>query len=62
MLFVEQIFYIFSSFVITDFGTTYFRRFGNILMIEIKVGGFAFVEFEDYRDARKAVRELDGTR
>ena len=33
-----------------------FRKFGNIRTIHMKVG-FAFVEFEDPRDAEDAVRE-----
>jgi hypothetical protein len=33
-----------------------------LLQVEIKNGGFGFVEFEHDRDAKVAVRELDGTR
>ena len=36
-----------------------FRRFGNIKNIQLK-RGYAFVEFEDYKDAEDAVKDMDG--
>lgn len=36
-----------------------FKRFGPIRKIELK-RGFAFVEYEDYRDADEAIRDMDG--
>eukprot|EP01137_Pigoraptor_chileana_P004483 Opistho-2@46186 len=37
-----------------------FRRYGRIVNVDLK-NGFAFVEFEDDRDAEDAIRALDGT-
>ncbi|CAM0135990.1 hypothetical protein VKS41_005633 [Umbelopsis sp. WA50703] len=37
-----------------------FEKFGRVLGVEIKHGGFAFIDFEDPRDAEDAVRELNG--
>lgn len=41
-----------------------FSKYGNLANVWIarKPPGFAFVEFEDHRDADDAVRGLDGTR
>ncbi|KAG0055627.1 hypothetical protein BGZ83_007927 [Gryganskiella cystojenkinii] len=44
-----------------------FEKYGRVLSVELKHGGFAFVEYEDPRDADDAVNklngyELDGTR
>ena len=36
-----------------------FRRFGNIKNIQLK-RGYAFVEFEDYKDAEDAIKDMDG--
>jgi arginine/serine-rich splicing factor 4/5/6 len=36
-----------------------FRRFGNIKNIQLKKG-YAFVEFEDYKDAEDAIKDMDG--
>eukprot|EP00276_Gloeochaete_wittrockiana_P005715 CAMPEP_0184659028 /NCGR_PEP_ID=MMETSP0308-20130426/27828_1 /TAXON_ID=38269 /ORGANISM="Gloeochaete witrockiana, Strain SAG 46.84" /LENGTH=122 /DNA_ID=CAMNT_0027098485 /DNA_START=114 /DNA_END=483 /DNA_ORIENTATION=+ len=36
-----------------------FSRYGNIRSIELKYG-YAFVEYEDRRDADEAIRKLDG--
>lgn len=38
-----------------------FKKFGRILDVDLK-NGFAFVEFEDKRDAADAVKELNGMR
>ncbi len=38
-----------------------FRRFGSIKNVQVK-RGYAFIEFEDYRDAEDAIREMDGKR
>lgn len=35
-----------------------FRRFGPIKNIQLK-RGYAFVEYEDYRDAEEAISEMD---
>jgi arginine/serine-rich splicing factor 4/5/6 len=36
-----------------------FRRFGNIKNIQLK-RGYAFIEYEDYKDAEDAVKDMDG--
>jgi arginine/serine-rich splicing factor 4/5/6 len=36
-----------------------FRKFGTIKNIQLK-RGFAFVEYEDYKDAEDAIKEMDG--
>jgi arginine/serine-rich splicing factor 4/5/6 len=36
-----------------------FRRYGNIKNILLK-RGFAFVEYEDQKDAEEAIKEMDG--
>ncbi len=38
-----------------------FRRFGTIKNIQLK-RGFAFIEYEDYKDAEDAVKDMDGRR
>ena len=38
-----------------------FRRFGSIKNIQVK-RGYAFIEYEDYKDAEDAVKEMDGRR
>lgn len=38
-----------------------FRRYGNIRNIQLK-RGFAFVEYDDYKDAEDAVKDMDGRR
>lgn len=37
----------------------FFRKYGRIKEVAMK-NGFAFVEFDDYRDADDAVYELNG--
>ncbi|KAG0205503.1 hypothetical protein BGX28_002939 [Mortierella sp. GBA30] len=37
-----------------------FEKYGRILSVELKHGGFAFVEYEDPRDADDAVTKLNG--
>jgi len=37
-----------------------FSRYGKINHVDIKTGGYAFVEMDDYRDAEDCVRKLDG--
>ncbi|KAI9341538.1 hypothetical protein DFJ73DRAFT_778831 [Zopfochytrium polystomum] len=39
-----------------------FSKYGRILSCEIKQGGFAFIEFQDTRDAEDAISALDGYR
>jgi arginine/serine-rich splicing factor 4/5/6 len=36
-----------------------FRRFGNIKNIQLK-RGYAFIEFEDFKDAEDAIKDMDG--
>jgi len=36
-----------------------FKRYGRIRNIELK-RGYAFIEYEDYRDADEAIRDMDG--
>jgi len=36
-----------------------FKRYGHIRNIELK-RGYAFIEYEDYRDADEAIRDMDG--
>jgi arginine/serine-rich splicing factor 4/5/6 len=36
-----------------------FRKYGTIKNIQLKKG-FAFIEFEDYKDAEEAVKDMDG--
>eukprot|EP00640_Fibrocapsa_japonica_P009590 CAMPEP_0113936532 /NCGR_PEP_ID=MMETSP1339-20121228/3431_1 /TAXON_ID=94617 /ORGANISM="Fibrocapsa japonica" /LENGTH=88 /DNA_ID=CAMNT_0000939045 /DNA_START=85 /DNA_END=347 /DNA_ORIENTATION=+ /assembly_acc=CAM_ASM_000762 len=36
-----------------------FSRFGRILRLDLKFG-FAFIEYEDPRDAEDAIRDMDG--
>jgi arginine/serine-rich splicing factor 4/5/6 len=36
-----------------------FRRFGNIKNIQLK-RGYAFIEYEDIKDAEDAVKDMDG--
>lgn len=38
-----------------------FRRFGPIKNIQLK-RGYAFIEYEDYRDAEEAIHDMDGRR
>jgi arginine/serine-rich splicing factor 7 len=38
-----------------------FRKFGRIRTLQLK-RGFAFIEFEDYRDADDAIQEMNGRR
>ncbi|KAJ3191079.1 hypothetical protein HK101_008102 [Irineochytrium annulatum] len=37
-----------------------FGKYGRILSVEIKQGGFAFVEFDEVRDAEDAIKGLNG--
>jgi len=37
-----------------------FEKYGRVMTVEMKTGGFAFVEFEDPRDAADAIKNLDG--
>ncbi|CAO3571335.1 unnamed protein product [Mortierella alpina] len=37
-----------------------FEKYGRIISVELKHGGFAFVEYEDPRDADDAVTKLNG--
>ncbi|KAG0238212.1 hypothetical protein BGW42_006492 [Actinomortierella wolfii] len=37
-----------------------FEKYGRVLSVELKHGGFAFVEYEDPRDADDAVNKLNG--
>ncbi|KAG0229319.1 hypothetical protein BGX31_006249 [Mortierella sp. GBA43] len=37
-----------------------FEKYGRVLSVELKHGGFAFVEYEDPRDAEDAVNKLNG--
>jgi arginine/serine-rich splicing factor 4/5/6 len=36
-----------------------FRKFGTIKNIQLK-RGYAFIEYEDYKDAEDAIKEMDG--
>lgn len=36
-----------------------FKRFGSIRNIELK-RGYAFIEYNDYRDAEDAIKDMDG--
>jgi hypothetical protein len=36
-----------------------FRRFGTIRNIQLK-RGYAFIEYDDYKDAEDAIKEMDG--
>jgi arginine/serine-rich splicing factor 4/5/6 len=36
-----------------------FRKFGTIRNIQVK-RGYAFIEFEDQKDAEDAIKEMDG--
>ena len=36
-----------------------FRRFGTIRSIQLK-RGYAFIEYDDYKDAQEAIAEMDG--
>jgi arginine/serine-rich splicing factor 4/5/6 len=36
-----------------------FRRFGSIKNVQVK-RGYAFVEYENYKDADEAIKEMDG--
>ena len=38
-----------------------FRKFGRIRNLQLK-RGFAFIEFDDYRDADDAIHEMNGRR
>jgi RNA recognition motif-containing protein len=38
-----------------------FRKFGTIKNIQMK-RGYAFIEYEDYKDAEDAIKEMDGKR
>ena len=38
-----------------------FRRFGSIKNVQLK-RGYAFIEYEDYKDAEDAIKEMDGKR
>ena len=38
-----------------------FRKFGRIRTLQLK-RGYAFIEFEDYRDADDAIHEMNGRR
>jgi RNA recognition motif-containing protein len=38
-----------------------FRRFGPVKNIQLK-RGYAFIEFEDYKDAEDAIKDMDGKR
>ncbi len=38
-----------------------FRRYGTIKNIQLK-RGYAFIEYEDYKDAEDAIKEMDGKR
>ncbi|CAJ0768599.1 12611_t:CDS:2, partial [Entrophospora sp. SA101] len=37
-----------------------FERYGKVLGVDVKPMGYAFVEFEDPRDADDAVKQLNG--
>lgn len=36
-----------------------FRRYGTIKNVELK-RGYAFIEYENYKDADEAIRDMDG--
>jgi RNA recognition motif-containing protein len=36
-----------------------FRRYGTIRNVELK-RGYAFIEYENHRDAEEAIRDMDG--
>ena len=36
-----------------------FRKFGDIRNIQLK-RGYAFIEYDSYRDAEEAIRDMDG--
>jgi len=36
-----------------------FRRFGTIRNIQLK-RGYAFIEYDDYKDAEDAIKDMDG--
>jgi len=38
-----------------------FRKFGTIKNIQLK-RGYAFIEYEDHKDAEDAIKEMDGRR
>jgi arginine/serine-rich splicing factor 4/5/6 len=38
-----------------------FRRYGTIKNVELK-RGYAFIEYENYRDAEEAIRDMDNRR
>lgn len=37
----------------------YFRKYGHIRNLQLK-RGFAFIEYEDYKDAEEAIHQMDG--